>query len=275
MSSSKALAVLEKARPLEEAFEQFARSSALLQEKYELLSSEAHALREQLRSKDEQIKQAERLSTLGNMAAALAHEVRNPLGSMKLFASLLRSDLQGSAASLELLSHIEKSIDNLDHVVSNILFFSRKAPRKKAPVNIMALLLELRVELKEIYPDLEFTFSQESPCFVLGDEHCLRQILRNIFLNAEQAMQGRGEIRVEIYIANPQNTFLRISDTGPGIPQELLESLFEPFTTSRSEGTGLGLAIVQQLLGQMGASISAKNLPHRGAQFTIHFCVSE
>jgi signal transduction histidine kinase len=149
MSQSKALAILEKSRPLEEAFEQFARSSALLQEKYEILSQEAHGLREQLKVKDDQIKQTERLSTLGNMAAALAHEVRNPLGSMKLFASLLRADLQENSASLELLSHIEKSIENLDHVVSNMLFFSKKAPRKMSPVNVLALLLELQLEFKE------------------------------------------------------------------------------------------------------------------------------
>jgi two-component system NtrC family sensor kinase len=94
-------------------------------------------------------------------------------------------------------------------------------------------------------------------------------------LNAEQAMKGVGRLEIEIYSPNVQNTFIRISDSGPGIPAELLGSIFEPFTTTRSEGTGLGLAIVQQLLGQLGASISAKNLPQGGAQFTIHFCVSE
>lgn len=245
---------------LHEAFQRFESASARLEERYQSLLAETEVLREQLKEKDAAIKRAERLAVVGEAAAAIAHEVRNPLGAMKLFASLLKRDLEQQPASQKLVEQISRNIETIDNVVSNMLHFSKSPSSIRGPVNVHALLQE-HVEHFRLLADgnVKFNLTLDGNPFVLGDEHRLRQVFYNILLNAMQAMNFRGCVDVRSMQSAEGQLCVEIHDAGPGIPSEMLAKLFEPFASTRQGGTGLGLAIVKRIIEEHGGSVSAAN----------------
>lgn len=254
---------------LERAFREFNEVSQRLEKKYELLVRETESLRAQLREKDLAVKRAERLATLGETAAAIAHEVRNPLGAIKLFVSLLRREVSGKKGAGELVDQIDKSINHLDGVVSNILQFSRDRGMELSPVNLHAIIQERVCGFGSGAPASQFSVKldlQAAP-FLKGNEHGLRQVVYNLLLNAAQATRYRGEVCIATRDEGADKVVLTVHDNGPGIPDSVLGKIFEPFVTTRNEGTGLGLAIVQQIVEHHGGSITAAN--EGGAVFTI------
>lgn len=258
------------AQLLEEAFTKFTEASARLEERHLALQLETEELRTQLKKKDLEIQRAERLATLGEMAAAIAHEVRNPLGAIKLFLSLLADDMRDRPDSLALVKNIDHSIESLDHVVSNILQFSKGHKAQLFPLNLHAVIQEQVTQCRGSYPEVTWDVKLSGGPFVAGNEHTLRQVFHNLLLNACQAMKGKGQALVTVS-ANPQGTTVAISDSGPGIAAAVINRLFEPFVTTRNEGTGLGLAIVKQVLDNHGATITANNRSSGGAEFSIFF----
>lgn len=255
---------------LQSAFERFTEASSRLEERYEALRQEALELRQQLQAKERLIKQSERLATLGRTAAALAHEVRNPLGAIRLFVSLLKSETGSSETCQELIGNIERGIETLNGVVTNILQFSRRDDIVRAPVNLTAVVRE-QIAFCEamIGHPLHTTIELHPTRFVLGDAARLGRVFLNLFLNALQAGGKEIAIRVAEDLSDPTVIRIAVEDSGPGIPKDLLDTLFEPFVTTRSEGVGLGLAVVRLILEQHGGSIAVSNCP--GARFTLTF----
>ena len=257
---------------LKQAFDQFNESSGRLQVRYDELQEEVKDLRSELQLKEDEIKRAEKLATLGETAAALAHEVRNPLGAMRLFMSLLRDDVQDRPESLQIVNHVEKSISDLDHVVSNILHFAKSQPLVLQPLNIHSLISETcEFFERSKHPDQTFSIRtklQGSP-FIRGSEHSLRQVLRNLIQNALESTRHCGDVEIATSDVDNKSLLLTIADSGPGIPDELLATIFEPFVTGRTEGTGLGLAVVHQIVAEHNATITVKN--ENGARFYIEF----
>jgi signal transduction histidine kinase len=254
---------------LERAFREFNEVSRRLEKKYELLVRETESLRAQLREKDLAVKRAERLATLGETAAAIAHEVRNPLGAIKLFVGLLRREVAGKKSAGELVEQIDKSINHLDGVVSNILQFSRDRGMELAPVNLNAIIQERVCAFTSgsDAPHFKVEPKLEAAPFLRGNEHGLRQVVYNLLLNAAQATRHRGTVKISTRDDGPNAVLLTVRDDGPGIPAEILGKVFEPFVTTRNEGTGLGLAIVQQILEHHGGTIAVAN--DGGAVFSI------
>jgi signal transduction histidine kinase len=253
--------------------DRFTAASARLSERHESLSAEIESLRARLRVKDEELARAARLSTLGATAAALAHEVRNPLGSIKLFLSLLREDLGKSSSSAKIVESIERSVSNLDHVVSNMLQFAADKPCRLELCTPAAVMMEVAEQLRAEHPELEVELLGDRAIRAMFDESALRQIISNLWRNAGQAMRWRGKITTSLWMSN-ENWGFWVKDFGPGIPENLLPTLFEPFVTGRSEGTGLGLAIVRRLVEQHRGTISARNGTGdelRGAEFELRF----
>ena len=167
---------------LEKAFQRFSQASAKLEAKYEFLRREAEELRARLREKEAEIARSARLAMLGETAAAIAHEVRNPLGSIKLFASLLKQDLSDRPESLKLVEEINKSLTNLDNVVSNILHFSKKQSLQLAPVNIHAVIQQQISALAASTPkNPKIKLSLEASPFIQANEHSLRQVFYNFW----------------------------------------------------------------------------------------------
>jgi len=259
---------------LMEAFQRFSSASTRLEQKYEALRRESEELKARLKQKDEEISRTARLAMLGETAAALAHEVRNPLGALKLFLSLLRTDVADRPQAAELVSHMNRTISSLNHVVDNILHFAKEGSSTLAPVNLHALIREQgELILSDPRSDLRVSFLLEGDPFILGNEHSLRHVFSNVLLNAAQALKWSGSLQVLCRAEGDRTVIVKVIDNGPGVPEALLPRLFEPFVTGKNEGTGLGLSVARKMLTQHGASITIANrsAPESGVVVSIVF----
>lgn len=247
---------------LEEAFKRFNDAGTRLETRYQELLRETELLRQELKDKDAVVKRAEKLALLGQTAAALAHEIRNPLGAIKMFLSMLKRDVRENTSALEIIQKIDKSVTSLDGVVSNILLFSKERREILTPVNLHALIRDQAehfsmTEGKGITFDLQLSGLP----FVIASEEGIRRVLFNLILNSIQAMKHNGTIMFRASTLSNGDTEVQIKDTGPGIDQSHIESVFEPFFTTRNEGTGLGLAIVRQIMSAFGGHVEASAGP--------------
>jgi two-component system sensor histidine kinase AtoS len=249
--------------------ERFNESSERLELRYGALTTEVEELREQLQRKEEEIKRSERLAMLGETAAGLAHEVRNPLGAITLFLSMLKVDIEDRPQALELVEEIEKSISSLEHVVSNVLHFAKNTKVQRVPVNIHSVVREVCSHFSSLYaPPATIALVLKGDPFVLADDQALRQCLYNLMTNALQATGYRGAIQLEVAESCAGDSLtIVVRDDGPGIPAELQSKIFEPFSSGRCGGTGLGLSIVRRIIEAHEGTIMVRNAP--GAEFTI------
>lgn len=249
--------------------ERFNESSAKLESRHAELLGEIAELQEQLRKKDEEVKRAERLAMLGETAAGLAHEIRNPLGAISLFVSMLRRDLSDRTDSVELLDQIDRGIRSLDGVVSNVLHFAQTKKLRVTPVNIHSVAQELQQHFASLYsPQSKFDFTLSGNPFIRADEQGIRQCLYNLILNALQAVSFAGTISVSVSDSSEEDAVvIVIGDDGPGVPGHIMSRLFEPFNSGRREGTGLGLSIVRRIVEGHGGGVSVTNKP--SAEFVI------
>ena len=223
-------------------------------------------LQKEIAEKDRQLARKTRLETLGRMAANLAHEIRNPLGGIQLYASMLRRDLEGDAAKVRTLDRILGAISGLDNLVEDMLAFGREIePRRRlqplGPLVEQALdFIRGTVAEKGLRVELRF----DGMVVAEVDGEMMQRVFLNILSNAVQAVGPGGRIAVD-----GSGRTLVFSDNGPGIPPEILEKIFTPFLTSKTKGTGLGLAIAHKIVEAHGGAIEAKNGPEGGAVFTI------
>jgi signal transduction histidine kinase len=243
---------------LQEAFLKFSEASGRLELRYEALRKEAESLRAQLKVKEIEVKRTERLAVLGEMAAALAHEIRNPLGSLKLFLSLLTQEVSGNQNATELVVHMDKSINALELTVCNMLQFAKNRKLETAPLNLHALIQSEIETFKLSAKNIELKLCLEGRPFLSGNEQGLRQVFRNLLTNASQALHGSGLIAIET-MSSERELLVRVKDNGPGFAQEVLPRLFDPFVSTKNDGTGLGLSIVKQVITQHGGQVSAHN----------------
>lgn len=224
----------------------------------------------------EDLRRSERLSTLGNMAARVAHEIRNPLGSIKGFATFLGSccaDLKNSDPAVgEAARTMIGEVDRLNRVVSELLDFARPPSLAVAPADLGELmrrcirLASMDAETRGITLDLE---EPAEPLSVAVDAERITQALLNLLLNAVQATSPGG--RVGIRAPEPEEGFalLCISDTGKGMDPELLTRAFNPYFTTRATGTGLGLSIVSRIIEDHHGEIRLESKPGLGTTVTI------
>lgn len=255
---------------LSRLFERFTESSRKLEDKYASLTTEVEELKAQLRRKEEEIKRSERLAMLGETAAALAHEVRNPLGAITLFLSMLRGDISDRPQAVGLVDEIDKSVTSLNNVVSNVLHFAKSNRVTCAPLNVHAIILELAQHFSSLYgPACTITTELNANPFIVGDEQALRQCFYNLIMNSLQAMSFAGALTViSADRVADESLMIVVHDNGPGIPATILGRLFEPFVSGRECGTGLGLSIVKRIVHAHGGTISAEN--EKGAKFVLN-----
>jgi signal transduction histidine kinase len=233
---------------LREVIERFNQSTDKLEGYHLELQREIDNLREQLRQKEAEIKQKARLAMLGETAAGLAHEIRNPLGAITLFVSMLKDDLSEQSESLALLSEVEKGIKSLDAVVSNVLHFAQERVTCSKPCNSHSIIQELVQHFASLYsPQSRFEAVVDGNPYFMGDEQGIRQALYNLIINALQAVSFAGSITISAESVNDA-IIIRVQDDGPGIPEEIRAGIFDPFTSGRPGGTGLGLSIVRRII---------------------------
>lgn len=230
----------------------------------------------ELRRLEAQTQRMERLATMGEMALELAHEVRNPLGSIRLFASMLMSDEFLSEAGSRQLKQLEVGIKSLETVVSNMLAFGRQQPPNLLNVDLASLLLDVSSFLAPLTKQrgvrVKMKLEEDLPTAHL-DRDQMRQALMNLWLNALNAMPSGGEIGIACSRALDRLR-IRIEDTGPGLPPDVLERVFDPFFSTDQKGTGLGLAVASSIVKNHGGTIRATSKPPKGATFCIELPVS-
>lgn len=226
-----------------------------------------------LKRLEEQESRNQRLVAMGEMAAGIAHEIRNPLGSLELFASHLVGELQGGPHE-DLAAHVLKGIQNVSRITGNLLLFARKTEPRLQPVDLSALASEgiLYARGAATAKGVEVEEALE-PCPAKADPDLLRQVLLNLILNAIQAVGEGGRIRVGCRLdtgETPPLALVTVADDGPGVPPEARERIFDPFYTTRAGGIGLGLALVQRIVSAHGGWVSVvKSRWGGGAEFRV------
>jgi signal transduction histidine kinase len=203
------------------------------------------------------------------MLAGIAHEVRNPLGGLELYAGLLRDALAGQPERLQEVARIERELGHLRTVVSEFLEYARRPAPELAPVGVRALLEEVR-ELTEAPGGVAVTVEAPETLRVRADAGQLRRAVLNLARNATGAMQGRAGGVVLAAAANGDGrVHIEVRDHGPGVPAELREKIFTPFFTTREKGTGLGLAFVREIVRDHGGDVTVEDVPGGGAVFRV------
>lgn len=241
-----------------------------LQQTHETLQCEVARLTSELEAKNKELDRQRRLADLGRMAAHVAHEVRNSLVPVTLYLSLLRRRLSSDHGSLDVLSKVEAGFHALEVTVNDLLnFTSHREPQRSSfvPRDLVAEVcasLAPQLDAQGISVVLDVPFGQS----VQGDREMLRRALLNLLLNAVEAMPDGGELVITAY-QGPHWFELEVADSGPGLSDEQLRRMFDPFYTTKPTGTGLGLAIVQRIVEAHGGRLSAVNCPQGGAALTI------
>ncbi|MDF1614880.1 two-component system sensor histidine kinase NtrB [Desulfurivibrio dismutans] len=231
-----------------------------------------------IREMEARVRQSEKMAAVGEMAAGVAHEFRNPLAAISGSSQLLAQRLRNHPGQEKLLTIITRECDRLEAAVSNFLLFCRPSSPQKQYFNLNDLWEECAALIRQI-PDCterhRLTGGIPAKLEIWADREQMRQVLLNLLSNACQATPTGGEItcRVETFHSDNDNrekgVTIRIQDQGKGISQEVLDRIFDPYFTTRQEGTGLGLAIVHQIIEGHGGRIRATSTPDRGTTFSI------
>ncbi len=217
----------------------------------------------------------ERLAAMGQMAATVAHEIRNPLGIIKNTAEILRRKYSAEQED-ELLQFIPAEVDRLNRLVSDFLEFSRDRELDIAPHDLIATIQRAFDDIRHEQSTraVDFSFKKEFDSLeVPHNPDAIRQVLFNLILNAVQAMEGAGRVTVMVTLGTNwgrRQVVVSVIDTGPGLPADA-GTIFEPFFTTKTSGSGLGLAVSNQIIEKHGGKLTAENGAQGGSifQFTL------
>ncbi len=225
---------------------------------------------QELQAMQQRLVQSEKLAALGEFAATMAHEIRNPLVSIGGYARLLQKRHKDDYSRI-----IYEEVERLEGILGRVLDFSKISPGQRVETDICALLEEcyrsVRIQLQEPRLKVRKEFTSGLPP-VQCDRDQLKQVFLNLMQNALDAMGGKGVLDIKTYLASEEEglwVVVELSDTGGGIPSDVLPNIFNPFFTTKNKGTGLGLAIVRRILEMHGARIEVDNRPGEGTTFRI------
>jgi len=214
----------------------------------------------------------QRLIAMGEMAAKIVHEIRNPLCSIELYSSMLEKELTLTVHK-DLAHGIAAGIGSLNTILTNMLIFARPSRPVLRTIRLDAVIDEaLRMLLPMMDSRGVRLVSALEECPITGDAELLKQVFLNLLINAVQAMPDGGEITLGLARRDGM-VEVTLKDTGSGIPREHLEKIFDPFFTTKDAGTGLGLAIVNTIMQANGGYVTAASEPGRGSIFTLSFPV--
>jgi len=227
----------------------------------------------ELRALETEMVRSERLASLGNMAAAVAHEIRNPLNAVSMGLQRLRAEFHPSPAGDydRFIDLMRGEVARLNTIVEDFLALARPVTLTLAAVKIPDLVSELMELLESQARERGVRVVVDVPAglpAISADADRLKQVLLNLALNALQAMPGGGTLTFSAVPAGDRVT-LTVSDTGQGIPAEVLPRLFEPYVTTRADGLGLGLAIARRIVEAHGGRIEAESDSGRGSRFRV------
>lgn len=251
----------------------------------------------QLKKLKEEAERKNRLTAMGEIAANVAHEIRNPLGSIELFVSLLKRGTKNDPEKLDLMHHISSGVRSMNHIISNLLQYAKPRPIIREKLDLQELM-ENFIEFSEHMArqqNIEIIAGMNAQDrYINGDSELIKQVLLNLFVNAMQASPEGGKIyfetqnilesdpdnlkRFPAYLVSDNQPLSLISciikDTGKGMTEEEMRQAFDPFFTTKERGTGLGMSIVQNIIASHNGAITVDSAPNEGATITLFFPVS-
>ncbi|MGE5619153.1 MAG: sensor histidine kinase [Sphingomonadaceae bacterium] len=268
---------------LEQAHRELAALATELENRVAQRTAELKAREEELAMISQQLWQAEKLATVGELAASIAHELNNPLGTVSLRVESLMAQMPPDSPQYRSLAIIEQEIDRMSNLLGGLLEFSRRGSPRPSSLDVrdeVASSLELiQYHLRKRGVAVEQTFDQDLPN-VWVDRQQLRQLFLNLITNAKDAMPQGGTLTIGAYAkpgnasgtgSEPEQVVIEIADTGTGIAPEHLPKVMEPFFTTKpnGKGTGLGLAICRRIVEEHGGSIEISSASGEGTTVRI------
>jgi nitrogen-specific signal transduction histidine kinase len=246
--------------------------------RYQMLAEELEKTNRRLEQIQVEARRSERLAALGQLSAGLAHEIRNPLGVIKGSAEMLQQKLQDSnPLASELASYISSEVNRLSALVTRFLDFARPQHLETAMhsvANVVERALKaVGAQWTGPSVQVERNYASKLPAVPLDENYC-EQVFINLAQNAYEAMTTGGILRVTIRAAKRdrvRGVEVQFSDTGPGVPEELREQIFNPFVTSKRSGVGLGLAIVSKIVDDHHGALHLEASSGHGACFSVFF----
>jgi two-component system sensor histidine kinase HydH len=227
----------------------------------------------EVRRLQEEVRRQEKLAALGGLAAGVAHEIRNPLSSIKALATFFSGQFDDGSEGREAADVMVQEVDRLNRAITELLDFARPTDLKVKLVDV-PMLLERSLQLvrqdaadRKIEVDLKI---EEALCPVSIDPDRFSQCLLNLYLNAIEAMEAGGRLTVDCRTGHGRDLAIAITDTGPGIAPEQRKQIFDPYFTTKPKGTGLGLAIVHKIVEAHGGRLRLESTPGRGSRFTVN-----
>jgi two-component system sensor histidine kinase HydH len=233
----------------------------------------------ELRFLRKEVERNRRLATVGRLAAGVAHEIRNPLSSVKGFATYFKERYREIPEDQEIVRIMIGEVDRINRVVGQLLDFSRPVTLSRKPTDLQTLLRDslkqVESQARAAHCPVELSIPGSLP-LVNVDTDRIRQVLLNLYLNALEAMAAGGRLTVSAAaVATGKEVTVRVSDTGSGIGPDQLPHIFDPYFTTKSTGTGLGLAIAHNIMEAHGGSIAVDSRPGGGSVVTLSLPAAE
>jgi len=236
------------------------------------------------KQKEIQLRRAESLAALTTLSAGVAHEIKNPLTSIDIHIQLLKREISKFSEKdvgniRKMLDIVKEEIDRLNSIVQDFLFAVRPMSVSLSKENVNDLILEtidfLKYELKESNIKIKYELEENLPAIIIDPKY-FHQALLNIIKNAMQAIHhDHGEIIIKTEEDSSGDVLIHVIDNGEGIPDNLMQKIFEPYFTTRKSGTGLGLVIVYKIIKELGGDIRIKSKAGEGTVFTLRMPVFE
>jgi signal transduction histidine kinase len=250
---------------LEDLITRFQSASDSLERAYRELQARVQSLTEELEREREERIRLERLAAMGEMAMELAHEIRNPLGSIELYASMLEG---------EFADQIVQSVRLLNHSVTNVLQFGKPIVPTPRRMSVARLLEGIRAFLQPIAQQkgIQIATECDEDCFVVADYELLHRMLLNLVLNALREVPTEGTVSLKGRVAGG-DLLIEVEDTGPGIQQERMARIFDPMFSTSRDGCGLGLPIVKRIVESHLGTITVTS-PSCGGRTGTRFLIS-
>ncbi len=226
----------------------------------------------QLKKLKQQVEINKRLAAIGKLAAGVAHEIRNPLSSIKGFATYFGRRYQENETDRETARIMVKEVDRINRSITQLLEFAKPLSVEKTIIDLKAViahslkLVEHDIEKSKICVSIQSSLTSPH-IFTDGDR--LNQVLLNLYMNAIHALPENGILDIRVMDADPQTIEIQICDNGSGMDEQTLEQVFEPYFTTRATGTGLGLSIVHRIMENLGGSIRVESIIDQGSCFKL------
>jgi signal transduction histidine kinase len=236
------------------------------------LSEQTRRSRNELQRMSEHVKRMEKMASLGEMAAGLAHEIKNPLASLSGSIQVMREENRYDSEHDNLMRIILRETDRLTSLVSDFLLFAKPPAGKRESIRLddaVSEILELFQKNSAIQENLTIERHLIPDVFVEMDPIHLRQVLWNLLLNAAEAIDGEGQVTVEMVNKKNKQIQIAVTDNGAGILPENVEAIFDPFYTTKNSGTGLGLSIVYRILEYYASRLDVESAEGQGT--SVHF----